>query len=73
MFSSWQVMLTAVADYHSEGHDAFHPVNRNGSYESQKKETLPHIERFTKERIPKWVFIFFIPLYQVHWLQCVLF
>ncbi len=47
-----QVVLT-VTDYHAEGHDAYHPVKKTGSYQSQKEEAKPYVERFKAERMPK--------------------
>ncbi len=47
-----QIVLI-VTDYHAEGCDAFHPLNKIGSYESQKEESKPYIERFKAERMPK--------------------
>ena len=42
-----------MADYITEGHDAYHPVKKTGSYESQKEEAKPYIEAFMKERMPR--------------------
>jgi len=47
-----QIMLV-VTDYHAEGHDAFHPVKKSGSYDSQKEEAKPHIAAFKEERMPR--------------------
>lgn len=47
---SWT--LTA-ADYIAEGHDCFHPVRKSGTYDSQKEEAVPYIQRFKEERMPK--------------------
>ncbi len=47
-----QIVLT-VADYHTEGGDAFHPLDRIASYEHQQEAAKPYIERFKAERMPK--------------------
>ncbi len=50
-----QQVVLVVTDYHAEGHDAYHPVVKGDSYDSQKEEAKPHIERFKKNRMPKYV------------------
>ena len=50
----------AVADYIAEGHDAFHPVVKTGTYDSQKTQAEPYIARFKKERMPRSVTGLFI-------------
>ncbi|KAL5518311.1 hypothetical protein EMCRGX_G004021 [Ephydatia muelleri] len=49
-----QIALT-VADYISEGHDAFHPIKKTGTYESQKEEAKPFIEYFKSTRLPRYM------------------
>ena len=46
-----QWALTA-ADYTGEGHDCFHPVRKNSSYDSQKEDAIPCIKIFKEERMP---------------------
>ena len=43
-----------VTDLMGEGHDAYHPVKRTGSYESQKEAAAPMIKQFQEERLPKY-------------------
>ena len=52
-----QVVLS-VQDYIGEGHDCFHPINKHGTYVSQKEEAQPYIERFKKERLPRYVHVY---------------
>ena len=47
-----QLTLT-VMDYVSEGIDAFHPIKKTGTYDSQKDEAEKFIEAFKKDRLPK--------------------
>jgi len=47
-------VVANVVDVVAEGHDAWHAINHSGSYESQKKETQPFIEKFIQQRLPKW-------------------
>ena len=47
-----QLTLT-VMDYVSEGIDAFHPIKKTGTYDSQKDEAEKFIEVFKKDRLPK--------------------
>ena len=46
-------IVEVVLDYHAEGHDAFHPVKKSGTYDSQKKEAEPQIAAFRKDRLPR--------------------
>lgn len=62
-----QLTLTAL-DYIAEGHDCFHPVRKNGSYDSQKEEAAPQIEWFKTERLPRYVCCLRIILQASHFL-----
>ena len=42
-----------VADFMGEGHDCFHPLDKSGTYDSQKEEAKPYIEAFRTKRMPK--------------------
>jgi len=46
--------LTA-ADCIAEGHDCFHPVDKAGTYDSQKAEAAPQIKRFREVRMPSYL------------------
>ena len=46
-------IVEVILDYHAEGHDAFHPVKKSGTYDSQKKEAEPRIADFKKDRLPR--------------------
>ncbi|KAL5006889.1 hypothetical protein ScPMuIL_015695 [Solemya velum] len=49
-------MLTScIHDYIGEGRLAFHGIDPVGSYYPQKKETQPYIDRFVKDRFPRWL------------------
>jgi len=49
------IELTAcIVDVVAEGHDAWHAIDKNGSYSSQKKETQPFIDYYLKRRLPIW-------------------
>ena len=43
-----------VADYLDEGHDAFHPVDKHGTHDSQKEESIVAIKKFCEIRLPKY-------------------
>ena len=43
-----------VTDLMGEGHDAYHPVKRTGTYDSQKEAAAPMIKQFREERLPKY-------------------
>ena len=45
---------------HAEAHDAYHPVDKHATYDSQKDEAAPQIERFKKNRLPKLVDFFYV-------------
>lgn len=47
-----QVVLS-VTDYHAEGYDAYHPVKKTGTYDSQKDKAKAYTERFKMNRMPK--------------------
>ncbi|KAK3610950.1 hypothetical protein CHS0354_038999 [Potamilus streckersoni] len=49
-----QVNLT-IHDYIAEGRLAFHGMNHTASYYTQKEETKPYIERFVKDRLPRFL------------------
>ena len=49
-----QWALTA-ADYIAEGHDCFHPLDKTGSYDSQKAEAAPQIKKFREIRMPAYL------------------
>ena len=42
-----------VTDLMGEGHDAYHPLKRTGSYDSQIEAAKPQIKQFREERLPK--------------------
>lgn len=42
-----------MTDYHAEGYDAYHPVKKTGTYDSQKDEAKAYTERFKTNRMPK--------------------
>lgn len=42
-----------VCDLMAEGHDCYHPLEKCGTYESQKDAAAPQIEQFRKTRLPK--------------------
>lgn len=47
-------IVSIVADAHGEGHDAYHPVDRNGTYASQTEESKPYVERLVEKRLPRY-------------------
>ncbi|KAL3846871.1 hypothetical protein ACJMK2_017824 [Sinanodonta woodiana] len=49
-----QVNLT-IHDYIAEGRLAFHGMNHTASYYTQMEETKPYIERFVKDRLPRFL------------------
>ena len=42
-----------VFDLMAEGHDCYHPLDKCGTYESQKDAAAPLISHFRKNRLPK--------------------
>lgn len=42
-----------VTDLMGEGHDAYHPLKRTGTYDSQVEAAKPQIKQFREERLPK--------------------
>lgn len=42
-------------DYVAEGRNSFHGINLIASYFTQQEETKPYIERFVKDRIPRYL------------------
>ena len=49
-----QINLT-VCDLMQEGHDSFHPIEKAGSYDSQKEAAVPYIKKFKEVRLLKYV------------------
>jgi glutathione S-transferase len=45
-----------LQDLLEEACTAYHPLERSGTYESQKEAAVPFIAKFRKERIPKYKF-----------------
>ena len=43
-----------VTDLMGEGHDAYHPVKKTASYDSQIEAAKPQIKMFQEERLPKY-------------------
>ena len=42
-----------MTDLMGEGHDAYHPLKKTGSYDSQVEAAKPQIKQFREERLPK--------------------
>ena len=36
-----------------EGHDAYHPLKKTGTYDSQVEAAKPQVKQFQEERLPK--------------------
>ncbi|KAK9767033.1 hypothetical protein K7432_003468 [Basidiobolus ranarum] len=53
-----EMIMAGIVDLTAEGHDAWHPIDKNASYESQKDQAKPFIEYYENKRLPKW-FAFF--------------
>jgi glutathione S-transferase len=53
-----EMLMACVVDVVAEGHDYWHPIDRNASYDSQKEQAQPFIHYFKTRRLPKW-FSFF--------------
>eukprot|EP00743_Colponemidia_sp_Colp-15_P006504 GILK01007003.1.p1 GENE.GILK01007003.1~~GILK01007003.1.p1 ORF type:complete len:254 (+),score=19.80 GILK01007003.1:37-762(+) len=51
-------VMAGVVDLVAEGHDAWHAIDHNASYVSQKEATQPFIDTYKNKRLPKW-FAFF--------------
>ena len=48
-------IMEHITDFIAEGRLVFHPVNFQASYHTQEKESIPYVERFAVERIPKYL------------------
>ncbi|ORY01870.1 sigma-class glutathione S-transferase [Basidiobolus meristosporus CBS 931.73] len=53
-----EMIMAGIVDLTAEGHDAWHPIDKNATYVSQKEQAKPFIEYYEKKRLPKW-FSFF--------------
>ena len=53
-----QELAAICVDAVGEGHDAWHAIDKQGSYASQKDATQPHIKHFVSTRLPKWLDLF---------------
>lgn len=51
-------LSATVADLFGEIHDAYHPVNKTMSYQSQKAEAVPHIQHVVSARLPRYMSLF---------------
>ena len=46
-------MTLGVGDFIEEGHNSFHPVERSGTYDSQKEVAESYIKQFLEKRFSK--------------------
>eukprot|EP01087_Luapelamoeba_hula_P013792 TRINITY_DN3969_c0_g1_i1.p1 TRINITY_DN3969_c0_g1~~TRINITY_DN3969_c0_g1_i1.p1 ORF type:complete len:277 (-),score=50.33 TRINITY_DN3969_c0_g1_i1:44-874(-) len=49
------ILMAGLVDWTAEGHDAWHPIDKNGSYDSQKDKAGPWIETYNSKRLPRWL------------------
>ena len=47
-------IVSIVGDAHGEGCDAYHPVDKMGTYDSQKEQAKPYVEKFLEKRLPRY-------------------
>ena len=50
-----QQLIAMAVDAVGEGCHAWHAIDTNASYDSQKKETQPFIDQFVSRRLPRWL------------------
>ncbi|KAL6060658.1 Glutathione S-transferase [Balamuthia mandrillaris] len=53
-----ETLMAGLVDLVAEGHDAWHPIDKNASYVSQREQAQPFIDYYCSRRLPKW-FAFF--------------
>ena len=53
-----QELAATVVDAVGDGHDAWHAIDHNGSYASQREATQPFIDTFLSKRLPRWLSTF---------------
>jgi hypothetical protein len=51
-------LMAGVVDWTADGHDLYHPIHRNHSYESQEEEARPFVHYYQSDRMPKWAHFF---------------
>lgn len=53
-----EVLMAGVVDVVEEGCRAWHPIDYNATYDSQKEQAKPFIEYYKKKRLPRWLDFF---------------
>eukprot|EP01095_Lingulamoeba_sp_RSL-Kostka_P014083 TRINITY_DN601_c1_g2_i1.p1 TRINITY_DN601_c1_g2~~TRINITY_DN601_c1_g2_i1.p1 ORF type:complete len:285 (-),score=72.19 TRINITY_DN601_c1_g2_i1:225-1079(-) len=53
-----EMIMEGICDLVAEGHDTFHAIDRNASYDSQKEQVKPFVKYYQTVRLPRWIRFF---------------
>eukprot|EP00011_Vannellida_sp_DIVA3-517-6-12_P001976 CAMPEP_0114614610 /NCGR_PEP_ID=MMETSP0168-20121206/5743_1 /TAXON_ID=95228 ORGANISM="Vannella sp., Strain DIVA3 517/6/12" /NCGR_SAMPLE_ID=MMETSP0168 /ASSEMBLY_ACC=CAM_ASM_000044 /LENGTH=296 /DNA_ID=CAMNT_0001825665 /DNA_START=1 /DNA_END=891 /DNA_ORIENTATION=+ len=49
-----EMLMQCVVDWVAEGHDAWHPIDKNASHNSQAARAEPFMQYYKERRLPRW-------------------